>query len=42
MRLMAEENKKIQALHGELADLDKRITEFGTPVEAELVDETSK
>ena len=42
MKLMAEENRKIQALHGELADLDKRIVEFGTPVEAELVNETSK
>jgi len=51
MRQMAEDNKQVQALHAELGDLDKRITEFGIPVETtsnsvpaeqELADETSK
>jgi hypothetical protein len=50
MKEMAEENKKVQALHAELGELDKRITEFGVPVEEavtaepvqELIDETSK
>lgn len=50
MKEMAEENKKVQALHTELGELDKRITEFGVPVEEavtaepvqELIDETSK
>ena len=50
MKEMAEENKKVQALHNELGELDKRITEFGVPVEEavtaepvqELIDETSK
>jgi len=50
MKEMAEENKKVQALHTELGELDKRIAEFGVPVaeavtaEAvqELIDETSK
>jgi hypothetical protein len=51
MRQMAEDNKQVQALHAELGDLDKRITEFGIPVETvsnsvpaeqELANETSK
>jgi hypothetical protein len=33
MHEMTEENKKIQALHAELGDLDKKIIEFGLPVE---------
>jgi hypothetical protein len=33
MQEMTEENKKIQALHAELGDLDKKILEFGIPVE---------
>lgn len=46
MQEMTEENKKIQALHAELGDLDKKIIEFGTPAEKpvnvteELVNET--
>jgi hypothetical protein len=50
MKEMAEENKKVQALHTELGELDKRIAEYGVPVEEtvtaepvqELIDETSK
>jgi hypothetical protein len=51
MRQMAEDNKQVQALHAELGDLDKRITEFGIPAETEsnsvpaeqeLANETSK
>ena len=46
MQEMTEENKKIQALHAELGDLDKKIIEFGVPAEKpvnvteELVNET--
>jgi hypothetical protein len=50
MREMAEENKKVQALHAELGELDKRIAELELPAEEpvveepaqELIDETSK
>ena len=46
MQEMTEENKKIQALHVELGDLDKKIIEFDVPAEKpvnvteELVNET--
>lgn len=50
MKAMAEENKKVQALHAELGELDKRIAELELPAEEpvveepaqELIDETSK
>jgi hypothetical protein len=50
MKEMAEENKKVQALHAELGELDKRIADFELPAEEpvveepaqELIDETSK
>ena len=50
MKEMAEENKKVQALHAELGELDKRIADLEIPAEEpvveepaqELIDETSK